>query len=166
MTGKKPLDFELPPALIQQYKETFAALSDDRLLVLLLFNSFEEILRSFAAWRLSCPVDEKLFENNLNRLIDLVLAGTKTTDLRERIGKFKKLRNSVAHKFHLNEYEQKLTDFIKSDSKKLNPISESEKRKALTEAFFNLTLNIADHIKEIQPRGEWPFPLLSLELIA
>lgn len=166
MTAKRTLDFELPPDLIQKYKETFAALSDNRLLVLLLFNSFEEILRSFAAWRLTCPVDEKLFENNLNRLIDLVLAGTTTTDLRERIGKFKKLRNTVAHKFHLHNYGQMLTDFVESNSHKPCPITESEKRKALIEAFFNLTLSIADHINQIQPRGEWPFPFLSLEFTA
>jgi hypothetical protein len=166
MTAKKPLDFELPPELIQQYKETFAALSDDRLLVLLLFNSFEEIIRSFAAWRLTCPVDELPFKNNTSLLIEVILAGTTTKVLRRRIEEFSALRNTVAHKFHLNDYEQKLTDFVKSNSNKLCLITESEKRKALTEAFFNLTLNIADHIKEIQPRGEWPFPLLSLELIA
>lgn len=166
MTARKPLDFELPPELIQQYKKTFAALSDVRLLILLLFNSFEEIIRSFAAWRLTCPVSELPFKNNSHSLIEVTLAGTASKGLRRRIDKFSALRHTVAHKFHLNDYEQKLREFVESNSDKPCPNTEPEKRKALIDAFCDLTLDIADHIDKIQPRGNWPFPFLSLELNA
>jgi len=163
---EKSVDFELPPKLIQQYKEALATVSDVKLLVLLLFNSFEEIIRSFAAWRLTCPVDELPFRNNSHSLIELVLAGRTTKALRKRIEKFTELRHTVAHKFHLNDYEQKLKEFIESSSDAPCPINEPQKRKALINAFCDLTLDIAAHINEIQPRGTWPFPFLSLEINA
>jgi hypothetical protein len=164
MTEKNTLDFELPNELIQQYMKTFASLSDFRLLILLLFNSFEEIIKSFAAWRLTCPTDKLPFKNNPNLLIEVVLAGSSIKEMRKRIEKFRNLRNSVAHKFHLNEYKQNLKDFIESNSNKPCPQTEPEKRKALIEAFCDLTLDIAGHISDISPRGDWPFPFLSIEL--
>jgi len=166
MTTTKTLDYELPPELIQQYKKAFSAISDLRLLILLLFNSFEEIVRSFAAWRLTCPLKELPFKNNTYSLIELILAGSASNDLQMRIDKFRKLRNMVAHKFHLNDYEQNLKKFIESNSDKPCPDMEPEKRRALIDTFCDLTLDVANHIDKIQPRGEWPFPFLSLELNA
>lgn len=166
MTARKPVDFDLPPELVRQYKEALATVSDVRLLVLLLFNSFEEIIRSFAARRLTCPVSELPFKNNSHSLIELVLAGRTTKDLGKRIEKFSELRHTVAHKFHLNDYEQKLKAFVESNSSKPCPDAEPQKRKALINAFCDLTLDIAGQIDEIQPRGNWPFPSLSLEINA
>lgn len=162
----KPLDFELPPELIQQYKEILATVSDVRLLVLLLFNSFEEIIRSFAAWWLSCPPSELPFKNNSHALIDVVLAGSSTKGLRKRVEKFSALRHTVAHKFHLKDYQKKLKEFVESNSDEPCPTSMPQKRKALINAFCDLTLDIAGHIDEIKPRGDWPFPFLSLEINA
>jgi hypothetical protein len=88
MIAKKPIDFELPPELIQQYKEALNTVSDVRLLVLLLFNSFEEIIRSFAAWRLTCPISELPFKNNSHSLIEVILAGSPTKSLLKRVEKF------------------------------------------------------------------------------
>ena len=166
MPTRKPLEVEISSELIRQYKDALAGLSDMRLIILLLFNSFEEIMKCFAAWRLSCHVDELPFKNNTHSLIEVILAGTTTKGLRRRIDKFSALRHTVAHKFHLNDYEQKLREFVKSNSNKPCPDTEPEKRKALIDAFCDLTLDIASHIDEIQPRGEWPFPFLSLELNA
>ncbi len=166
MTATKTLDYEFPPELIQQYKKAFADIQDVRLLILLLFNSFEEIVRAFAAWRLTCSVNELPFKNNSHSLIELILAGSAPKDLRMRIKKFSALRNTVAHKFHLNDYKQKLREFVESNSDKPYPDTEPKKRKVLIDAFCDLTLDVASHIDEIQPRGEWPFPFLSLELNA
>jgi hypothetical protein len=166
MTKKDTLNFELPEELIQQYMKTFTSLSDFRLLILLLYNSFEEIIKSFAAWRLTCPIDKLPFENNSNLLIEVVLAGSTIKGLRKRIEKFRHLRHIVAHKFHRNDYKQNLKIFIESNSAKPFPKTEPEKQKALIGAFCDLTLDIAAHISDISQRGEWPFPFLSLELTA
>ncbi len=48
----EPANFELPKELVEQYKTALGGITDVRLLVLLLFNSFEEVMKSFAAWRL------------------------------------------------------------------------------------------------------------------
>jgi hypothetical protein len=166
MTNKAPLEVELPSELIQHYKKAFAALSDMRLLILLLFNSFEEIMKSFAAWRLSCRIDElpKFIKVSPHSLFEVVLIGPSAKDLRKHTKEFSELRNAVAHNFHLNDYEEGLKMFIENVSKRPCPYSEEEKRKRLTEAVSLLALNIASCIDEIQPRGQLPLPFLSLEL--
>jgi hypothetical protein len=77
---------------------------------------------------------------------------------------FSALRHAVAHKFHLNDYHHKLKEFIESNSDKPYPNFESEKRKTLINVYCDLTLDIAGDIDKIQPRGEWPFPFLSIEI--
>jgi len=166
MATKEAFDIELPPELIQQYKEALAALSDIRLITLLLFNSFEEIMKSFAAWRMSCHVDElpSFLTNNPSFLFEIVLIGRSAKKLRSRVGKLRELRNMVAHKFHRNEYKSKLENFVKEILDKPCLASELAKRKALVEAVFSLALDIAEYVDNTAQRGNWPFPFLTLEL--
>jgi len=163
MANKAPLEVELPGELIRHYKEAFAASSDMRLLILLLFNAFEEIMKSFVAWRLGCHVDE-LPELPSRSLFDLTLVGPSAKDLRKVTRKFSELRNAVAHEFHMNGYEEKLKVFVESLLKHPCPDSEEEKREDLIHAFRTLAFDVVDYMDGIQPRGRWPFPFLSLEL--
>ena len=168
MANQSPIDFELSQELIKQYKEALASLSDIRLTILLLFNSFEEIMKSFAAWRLSCHIEElpKFISNSPHNLFEVTLVGPSAKELKKRTKHFSELRNTVAHKFHLKDYEPKLIEFIKENLKDFHKTSIPVEPKVLLEAVVNLALDIASYIDEIQPRGKWPFPLLSLELNA
>lgn len=168
MSKQSPIDFELSEELIRQYKETLKSLSDIRLAILLLFNSFEEIMKSFAAWRLSCHIKDlpKFISNSPHNLFEVTLTGPSAKELKKRTTLFSELRNIVAHKFHLKEYEPKLLDFIKGNDNNLIEASIPIDQNILVEAVVDLALDIASYIDEIQPRGEWPFPLLSLELNA
>lgn len=161
MVSKGPLKIGLSDQLIRQYKEALADLSDIRLIILLVFDSFEEIMRSYAAWRLSCDVDEVPFEGS--QLFNVVLIGKSTKELRNRTEAFKALRNKVAHKFHRKEYESKLKVFVEK-YKIPYPHSNEGKRKALTEAVATLVLDIANSMGQTPPRGDFPLPILSLEL--
>ena len=166
MHTKTPLKIELPDELIQQYKEALVGLSDLRLIILLVFNSFEEIMKSFAAWRLSCQVDDlpSFLQNSASMLCEVILIGPAAKDLRSKTQSLRELRNKIAHDFHRDEYDPKLKDFVKKILKKPHLNSEAEKRTAIVEAVFSLVLDIASYIDDMPERGEWPFPLLSLEL--
>ncbi|MFC1841128.1 hypothetical protein ACFL1N_16285 [Thermodesulfobacteriota bacterium] len=100
MSEQSPVNFELPEDLIKQYKEALSSLSDTRLTILLLFNSFEEIMKSFAAWRLSCPIEElpKFISNSPHNLFEVTLVGPTAKELKKRTKLFSELRNIVAHK--------------------------------------------------------------------
>ena len=166
MTNQSPINFELSEDLIEQYKEALTSLSDIRLMILLLFNSFEEIMKSFVAWRLSCHIEElpKFISNSPHNLFEATLIGPSAKELKKRTKLFSELRNMVAHKFHLKDYESKLIEFIKENQKNSHKSLNSVEPKVLLEAVADLALDISNYITEIQPRGEWPFPLLSLEL--
>jgi hypothetical protein len=161
-------DIELSPELIRQYREALASISDMRLVILLLFNSFEEVMKSFAAWRLSCDVDElpEILKNSPSFLFQVTLIGDSAQELQRRIKEFSKLRNSVAHGFHRKEYEEKLQAFVKMVLKKPCPVSGAAKRNALLEAVYALALEVASYLNEMPPRVVFPFPMLSLELMS
>lgn len=168
MANKTPLEVELSSELIEQYKEALAGLSDMRLAILLLFNSFEEIMKSFAAWRLGCHIDElpEFLTSTPRYLFEVTLVGPSAKDLLNQTKAFRELRNTVAHRFHRDDYERKLEKFVETILKHPCPGSEDAKRKDLLEAVSTIALEIADYIDDLQPRGEWPFPFLTLELNA
>lgn len=107
-----PTDSNLPVALIDQYKKTLLSLTDTRLVILLGFSSFEEVMKAFLAWRLGCPIDElpKSITRAPDLLFQLVLVGE--PKIFQRTKKLAEIRNNVAHKFHLETYEGLLSDFV------------------------------------------------------
>lgn len=156
--------FDLPKELVEQYKSALGGLSDVRLLLLLLFNSFEEVMKSFAAWRLGCSVDQlpRRVTNAPSLLFDLVLVDN--GDLRKRCDELSNVRNTVAHKFHTKEYEAKLNAFIEEFIEGEVPTDATRFRDALINSVFGLALDVATHFIDFPARGEYPFPFLSIEL--
>ena len=158
-------DFEPSLELIRQFKHALASVDDIRLVVLLLFNAFEVIMESFLAWRLGCARDDvQDYHMSSSHLFKITLPGPAAEKLRGDIDVFRKLRNTVAHKFHLQDYKPKIAEFVHRISGEPYPVADAAQRQALINAFFSLTLNIAGYLDDIPERGQWPFPMLSLEL--
>jgi hypothetical protein len=160
-----PIAVDLPKDLIERYKAALAAQTDLRLVILLAFNSLEEVMKSFLAWRLSCSVDQLVKALPLassGMVFRLVLIGQKNL---ARVEDFASLRNKVAHKFQLNDFEPVLQKFLAGWSNDPYPQDEAGKCKAVIGATLGLALDIAySYLNEMPDRAEFPFPFLSLEL--
>ncbi len=159
---------EVPKELIDRYKIALGEVTDLRLVVLLLFNSFEEIMKSFAAWRLGCSVEDlpRAITNTSSILFQVVLI--ESTSLRKVTQLFSELRNLVAHKFHQNEHEGKIIEFLDALKKHefAGSVSVELTKDALVYAVFALALEVAAVMLELPERTEYPFPSLSLELVS
>lgn len=166
MPKTAPIPVDLPQQLIEQYKKSLVNITDTRLVILLAFSSFEEVMKAFAAWRLSCSIDDvpRFLTRSSNLLFQVVLIGK--PGLLQRAKKFAELRNNVAHKFHLGEYETLLANFIVDGPSKSQPPNEAEERRFLIETVFGLALEIAEECLNLPDRAEFPYPMLSLELTA
>ncbi len=159
-------DFELSPDLIRQFKQALTSVDDIRLVVLLLFNAFEVIMESFLAWRLGCGRSDlpRFLTSSSRNLFEITLAGKAGKKLLGDIEVFCKLRNEVAHNFHLQDYKPEIAKFLHRISGEPCPEPDAAQRQAMINAVFALTLNIAAYYDDIPQRGQWPFPILSLEL--
>jgi hypothetical protein len=169
MPTKAHKSLDLPLELMQQYKDAWLRASDDlRLVILLAFNAFEEVMKAYAAWRLSCGLEAlpATLKNNSGLLFDVVLTADKDArPLREQARKLSELRNDVAHGFHKRTYKGKLAEFVLTVSGEACPRYETKRREAFIEAVSTLALNIAVHINDnVNERAEFPVPVLSLEL--
>ena len=114
-----PDPHELSPELIQQYKDALSKATDLRLVVLLVFNAFEEVMKAVAAWRLGCALDDlpKQLTNSPSLLFDVVLTAEKSAKkLRDRARQLSELRNAVAHGFHKRKYKPLLSEFVQAIS--------------------------------------------------
>ncbi len=152
---------------MRQYKEALARVDDLRLVILLVFNAFEEVMRAFAAWRLGCASEElpTFLTNTPSYLFQVVQAGSKDKKLLDHIKAFRELRNTVAHGFHLRTWEAMAGAFVTKVLDKAWPESMEERRTVLVDAAFTLAIGVLAYLDELPPRGEWPFPHLSLELV-
>jgi hypothetical protein len=166
MEKSQPISVELPPQLIDQYKKTLLNVTDIRLVVLLAFSSFEEVMKAFLAWRLSCSIDQlpRVITRTPDILFQVVLIGDPKTYNRAK--QFAELRNNIAHKFHLGEYEPLVAAFVEEVLGTKYPVAEIEQRQAVISAVFGLALEIGSHYLQVPDRAEFPFPALSLELTA
>jgi hypothetical protein len=103
MSAKPEHPLELSAELIQQYKDALSKVSSDlRLVVLLVFNAFEEVIKAVAAWRLSCPLDNlpKPLTNSRSLLFDVVLTADKAAQkLRDQARLLSELRNESRSRF-------------------------------------------------------------------
>jgi hypothetical protein len=163
-TPKSP-SLDLPPELIHQYKDAWSKVSADlRLVVLLVFNAFEEVMKAVLAWRLTCSVDELPSRLTSGSLLGLVLTNSKDAkELRKQSELLSRLRNDVAHGFHKRAYKIKLAEFVKAVTGK--PCPQRQQKQAFIDAVTSLALAIAVHVSDhVDERGEFPVPMLSLEL--
>lgn len=167
MATATPEPPDLPADLVNQYKDALARIEDLRLVILLAFNAFEEVMRAFAAWRLGCTSDDlpKFLTNSPAFLFQVVQAGSTDKELGKQIQAFSELRNTVAHKFHQRTWKTKASAFVANVLAEPWPDETDQRRTMLIDAAFTIAINVAGHIDDLPARGPWPFPHLSLELV-
>jgi hypothetical protein len=160
----------LPAELIKQYKDALSKASEDlRLVVLLSFNAFEEVMRALVAWRLSCDAKDLPgpLKNSPSLLFDIVLAGGGDAKaLRANTRLLSEARNAVAHGFHKRDYRVKIAAFVRSVSGKAWPSARRREGEEFVKAVAKLALAIAEyHVDYVDDRrGDFPVPLLTYEL--
>jgi hypothetical protein len=152
---------DIPTELIEQYKRSLAATTDLRLVIILLFSSFEEIMKAFLAWRLACRIDE-LPRLTASLLFDAVLISE--SEARRKVKCLSDLRNSVAHKFHLLEFEAKAAAFVGTLANSW-PSDEKGRCNVMVVTVFALALEVGDAMMRVPNRSEFPFPELSFALM-
>ncbi len=77
------------------------------------------------------------------------------------------LRNEVAHGFHKKTYREKIQTFISAVTNEpvpTEPKNTDQLRQMFMGCVTNLALEVAGHVMEVNERGEFPLPLLNLDL--
>jgi len=148
----------------QTYLEAHDELKDLRWYTLLLFNAFEETMRMYLAWRLTCSENDLpgAPKNNPSALFDLVMIGSK--ELRDLARLFSEARNYVAHRFHDGGYEDKVKTFAETTLSEKWPTSTDNELVFLARAAAMLSLKVGFHMQEVAARPATPFPTLTHEI--